>query len=56
MNSYQSYKFEGSVALGAGLAVVAGTNAGGCNLPAAANAKGFMGFTSDSLPDRKSVV
>ena len=29
--------------------MVAGSAAGGCNLPGAANAKGFMGFTTDSL-------
>ena len=49
MNTYLSYKFEGASGVGAGLAVVAGTNPGGCNLPGGANAKGFLGITSDSL-------
>lgn len=35
--------------MGAGLAVVAGASAGGCDLPAGANAKGFVGLTADSL-------
>lgn len=49
MKSYQSYKFEGAAGVGAFLAVVAGANQGGCNLPGGENAKGFMGFTTDSL-------
>lgn len=49
MQSYQSYKFEGASGVGAFLAVVAGTNPGGCDLPGAENAPGFLGFTADSL-------
>jgi hypothetical protein len=51
MNSYNSYKFEGGsgVGVGAFLAVVAGAAQGDCMLPGGANAKGFVGFTSDSL-------
>jgi len=49
MNSFHSYKWETAGALGAFLAVVAGTNPGGCVLPGAANAAGFLGFTTDSL-------
>ena len=48
MKDYQSYKFEGASGVAAFLAVVAGTNAGGCNLPGGANAKGFVGVTTDS--------
>jgi len=49
MKDYQSYKFEGAAGVAAFTAVVAGANAGGCALPAAQNAAGFMGFTADSL-------
>jgi hypothetical protein len=49
LQAYQSYRFEGTLGVGAYLAVVAGVAAGNCNLPAAQNAKGFMGFTADSL-------
>jgi hypothetical protein len=49
MKDYSTYKFEGAAGVGAFLAVVAGTNAGGCNLPGAENAAGFVGFTADSL-------
>lgn len=50
MKDYQSYRFEGAGGIGAFLAVVAGANAGGCNLPGGANAAGFLGFTVDVLP------
>ena len=49
MKDYQSYKFEGAAGISPFLAVVAGANAGGCNLPGGANAKGFVGLTTDSL-------
>lgn len=49
MKDYQSYKFEGTNGVAAFVALVAGQNPGGCNLPAAQNAKGFVGFASDSL-------
>jgi hypothetical protein len=49
LNTYNSYKFEGAAGVAPFLAMVAGAVAGGCNLPGGANAKGFVGFTVDSL-------
>lgn len=49
MNDFRSYKFEGANGVAAFLAVVAGAVQGNCNLPAAENAAGFVGFTTDSL-------
>lgn len=48
MKDYQSYKVEDAGGIGAFAAVVAGTAAGQCKLPAAENAAGFVGFTTDS--------
>ena len=49
MDSYNTYKFEGASGVNAFLAVVMGAADGGCNLPGGANAKGFVGFTTDNL-------
>ena len=49
MNSFNSYKFEGAAGLAAFVALVAGANAGGCALPGAENAAGFVGFSTDTL-------
>jgi hypothetical protein len=48
-NYYSSYRFEGVAGVGRGLALVAGAAALGANLPAAENAAGFVGITTDSL-------
>ena len=50
MDMYNSYKFETGGALAAFVAMVHGTNAGGCVLAGGQNAAGFAGFTTDSLP------
>jgi hypothetical protein len=44
----KTYQIEDAAGVGQFIAVVVGANDGGCKKPAAANAKGFLGFTQEA--------
>ncbi len=56
MNSYQTYKIENAAGCAAFVALVAGANPRGCNLPAGENASGFVGFSTNVEPRQGEAV
>jgi hypothetical protein len=56
VNTSQSYKIENVAGCAAFVALVAGVNPGGCNVPAGENASGFVEFSTNVEPRQGEAV